>query len=114
MNNDIRETQYLALELTKICYPPIQETLTYSYVDIFGAYQRMFEMLSKLSLDADTISLLKSENDQLQKENEDLKVYNQVAKEPLKKQIRKLVEDARGDMEPYVYNAIMKACDLNK
>ena len=108
MKNDIQDKQYLALELTKICYGNKGEE--YAGDTIFDTYEHNLRKLTNTFDEIETISSLKNEIDKLQKENERLKTDNRVMLEPLIKDITGIINNGKGDMEFYIYEAILNVC----
>ena len=61
-----------------------------------------------------TTDSLKTEIERLRKENASLKNNNQAILNPFIDTILALANECKGDMEPYVYQAITNNCRLNK
>lgn len=108
MNSDLQNKQFVALELTKILF---NDKVKYQKEAVYSAYQYFLLNATNLYEVIDTFELLKSENDKLQKEINDLKANNQDILTPFKTQIIKLVNDSRGDMEPYVYTTLVNTLE---
>lgn len=110
MNNDIKDKQFLALELTKIAYPSNAETLDIDDETIYKSYEYYLSQLTGLIDSVNTVSSLKNEVVRLQNENAALKRNNLEMLEPLIADITSVVNNCRGDMEQYVYDAILSTC----
>lgn len=110
MNNDVQDKQFLALELTKIAYPPRLETSGARLEEIYKAYEYFLKQTTEITDEIETVIALKSEVERLQKENERLKTDNQAVLKPLITDITTIANGCRGDMEPYVYEALLSNC----
>ena len=108
MKNDIQDKQYLALELTKICYGNKGEE--YADDTIFDTYEHNLRKLTNTFDEIETISSLKNEIDKLQEENKRLKKNNQDNLKPLINDMLTIAKGCQGDMEPYVYESIVSNC----
>lgn len=106
MKNDIQDKQYIALELTKIAYPPILQSYGTSVQDIYKSYEYFLKQTMEITNDIETVSSLKNEIKRLQKENERFRDDNQVVVKRLCEDIMNVLVAAKGDMEPYVYGSI--------
>lgn len=104
--NEIQDKQYLALELVKLAYP---SNSVWDDDMIFNSYQKQLERLTGLTQDLEIMKSLQEEIERLQgliriqaekTENplEDLKLYR----------VKQIIDDGKGDMEPYIYDAIIK------
>ena len=107
MKNDIQDKQYLALELTKIERGGSNVS---SKEDVYSCYEYFLRKLTKTFDELSTVFELKNEIDKLQKENERLKTDNRVMLKPLIKDITEIINNGRGDMEFYIYDAILNIC----
>lgn len=107
MSNDTQDKQFLALELTKIFF---NDKVRYKPKDIYETYTYFLTRLHDLTDMVETTVSLKSEVERLQKENERLKTDNQAVLKPLICDITTIANGCRGDMEPYVYEAIISNC----
>ncbi len=105
--NDTQDKQYIALELTKILF---NDKVKYKPKDVYDAYTYFLIQLHELIDMVETTTSLKSEIERLQKDNERLKKNNRDGLKPLINDILTLVEGCKGDMEPYVYEAIISNC----
>lgn len=106
MSNDTQDKQYIALELTKIAYPPILQTYGTNIEDIYKSYEYFLKQTTEITDEIDTIASLKNEVERLRKENERFKDDNQVIVKRLCEDIMNVLVGAKGDMEPYVYSSI--------
>lgn len=106
MKNDIQDKQYIALELTKIAYPPILQSYGTSVQDIYKSYEYFLKQTMEITDDIETISSLKNEINKLRIENERFNADNQVVVKRLCEDIMNVLVGAKGDMEPYVYSSI--------
>lgn len=111
MNNELQDKQYIALELTKIGYPPIEQTLDYTNEDIFDTYKYNLLHLAGLLDETDTILYLKNENERLEKENSELYSNNRGNFENFIKDFKDFIEENKGDMEPRVYSGLITLCN---
>lgn len=107
MKNDIQDKQYLALELTRILF---NDKIKHKPEDVYTTYTYFLIQLCELTDTIETVSSLKSEIAKLQEENERLKTDNRVMLEPLIKDITEIINNGRGDMEFYIYDAILNIC----
>ena len=105
--NDTQDKQYIALELTKILF---NDKVKYKPKDVYTTYTYFLIQLHELTDMVETTTSLKSEIERLQKENERLKKNNRDGLKPLINDILTLVDGCKGDMEPYVYEAIVSNC----
>lgn len=105
MNNDLKDKQYLALELTKICYGNKGE----EYADdiIYETYENNLKKLTDTIDEIETVATLKNEINKLQRENKRLELINQDNLTPFANDIMNVLVGAKGDMEPYVYDSIV-------
>lgn len=108
MGNNVQDKQFLALELTKISYGNSGEE--YSDEIINDSYEYHLRRLTNTLDEIETIDAIKNECDRLRKENEKLKTNSQDVLKPLINDIATLVNGCKGDMEPYVYEAILSNC----
>lgn len=106
MVRDIQDKQYLALELTKISYPPIKDLFCTSDETILKTYEYFLKELTNTLEEIDTIHSIKSELARLQKENDRLKRDNQDILKPFCEQLKKALDENVGDMEPRVYTQL--------
>jgi hypothetical protein len=109
--NDIKDKQYLALELTKI---QCGGSDTSSKEGVYACYEYFLKELTKTLDELSTITELKNEIARLQKENEQLRTNNRDVLNPFISKIITLADGCKGDMEPYVYSAIINNCELSK
>lgn len=100
MNNDLKDKQFIALELTKIAQPPTKD-------EIYKAYEYFLKQIMEITDNIDTINSLKNEINKLQKENERLKSNNQDILGPFCEELMFGLNSAKGDMEPYVYSSLV-------
>lgn len=106
MKNDIQDKQYIALELTKIAYPPILQSYGTSVQDIYKSYEYFLKQTMEITDSIETVSSLKNEINKLRIENERFKADNQAIVKRLCEDIMSVLVAAKGDMEPYVYSSI--------
>lgn len=106
MQNEIQDKQYIALELTKVAYPPILQSYGTSVQDIYKSYEYFLKQTMEIADSIETVSSLKNEIAKLQKENERFKADNQAIVKRLCEDIMNVLVVAKGDMEPYVYSSI--------
>ena len=104
MNNDLKDKQYLALELTKILYGDNTELTNEG---IFTAYESFLKKLTGLHDEIETIQALRNQIKYLQEENDRLRVDNLDILKPFCDKLMAVLREAQGDMEPYVYTALM-------
>lgn len=107
MKSDIQDKQYLALELTRISYPPTLETSGVELEEIYKAYEYFLLQLTEITDEIETITSLKAEVERLRKENERFKADNQAVVKGFCEDIMFVLTGAKGDMEPYVYSSIV-------
>lgn len=107
MNNDMKDKQYLALELTKILYGDNTELTNEG---IFTSYESFLKKLTGLHDEIETTQALRNQIKYLQEENDRLKTDKQAVLKPLISDITTIVNGCRGDMEPYVYEALLSNC----
>ena len=105
MSDDLKDKQYLALELTKICYGNKEEE--YSEDIIYETYENNLKKLTNTIDEIEPVTALKNEIAKLQKENKRLKLINQDSLTPFANDIMSVLVGAKGDMEPYVYDSIV-------
>lgn len=103
MNSDIKDKQFIALELTKILFS-YNDNL--SVDNISKAYTEFLKELTRTMDDVETINALKRENVSLQKENQQLKANNLDILKPFCERLLEVLRETQGDMEPYVYTII--------
>ena len=104
--NDTQDKQFVALELTKIAYPPIRETCGAKLDEIYHAYEYFLKSTMEITEDIGTIVSLKEEARKLRLENERLKENNRDAFKPFCSDLMAILTSAQGDMEPYVYGSL--------
>lgn len=115
MKNDIIDTSYLALELTKIYFNNIQDTHI-SPSDIATTYKGILADLTGVK-ELPSILTLEEENERITalykalKQDIDNNVHNKI--DSTIKAIKKALDNNKGNMEPYVYSNIMDIIDLN-
>lgn len=107
MNNELQDKQYLALELTRILFSDKQELNCDS---IMVCYNTFLKKLTDTIDEIETTQALKNQIKYLQEENDKLRANNQDVLKPLINDILTLVDGCKGDMEPYVYEAITSNC----
>ena len=107
MNNELQDKQYIALELTRILYGDNEEL---TREGILYAYDYYLKELTDTVDEIETTQALKNQIKYLQEENDRLKVNNRDVLKPLINDILTLVDGCKGDMEPYVYEAIIRNC----
>jgi len=107
MNNELQDKQYLALELTKIAYPPILETYGTACDKIYKSYEYFLKQTMEITDDIETVATLKNEINKLQRENKRLELINQDNLTPFANDVMNVLVGAKGDMEPYVYDSIV-------
>lgn len=103
MNNDVRDKQYLALELTKITFEhsegyakrkEVMQNYWYFLEDLTG----VFEKIAKLEeLEQEIERLQGLIRVQAEKQDNGLKLHRLID----------VVNQCKGDMEPYVYECLM-------
>ena len=103
MSNDLRDNQYVALELTKIIY---NDNKGLSYGSVITTYEDCLKQLTNLIDETETILSLKDEIEKLQKENKELKSNNRDILEPFCNALIKILDECKPNMEPYVYDAL--------
>lgn len=106
METGIRDEQYIALELTKILCGDGK----YTHIQVFEYYVYFLSHLTNTVDDINTIVSLKDKVAKLEKENRLLRENNRDILNPFKAKIVKLVDETKGDMEPYVYTALTSVC----
>lgn len=101
--DELRDKQYLALELTKIKHQSITEQTNRS--DIMSDYWYFLEDLTGVFEKVTQVEELEKENErmriQLTKQEETshtAKLHNIIS----------IINDCKGDMEPYVYNTLIQ------
>lgn len=107
MNNELQDKQYLALELTKILF---SDKVKHNQEQVFKTYQYFLLNVTNIYGTIDTFLFLKNENERLQKENNEFKSNNRADFEKFTEDIRRFVEENKGDMEPYVYSSLIGLC----
>lgn len=108
--NDQQDKQYLALELTRIAYPPTLETCGAKLEEIYKAYEYFLKQTMEMTDEIETVTSLKTEVERLRKENEKLKSNNRDILEPFVSYLIEVLDNHRGNMEPYVYNQLVQIC----
>lgn len=102
--NDLQDKQYLALELTKTMFQYVHDVIDKDIV--FETYSYFVSELTGLSQDMETVKSLQEEVERLQgllrivseSPNTDSKLNN----------LSSIINECKGDMEPYVYDTLMK------
>ena len=107
MTNELQDKQYIALELTRILFSDKQE-LHCDY--ILECYNTFLKELTGVADEIETTQALKNQIKYLQEENDRLRANNQDVLKPLINDMLTLVDGCKGDMEPYVYEAIIRNC----
>lgn len=101
--NDLQDKQYLALELTKISYP---SNSVWDDDVIFNSYKKQLERLTELTQDLETVKSLK---DEIKKLRGLLRITSEDPGHEKKMcRLMDIINQCRGDMEPYVYECLMK------
>lgn len=103
MNNDLQDKRFLALELTKISF---NDKTKCTQKNVFDTYSYFLLQLTDTLDKIDTISSLITEITKLREENKQLKDNNRDVLEPFCETLLKILDDCKGDMEPYVYKAL--------
>lgn len=106
--NEMQDKQYLALELTKIKYQSITEKTDRS--DMMSDYWYFLESLTEVF---EKIARL----EELEKEVEALKEFiaSKMEKQDNGKKLHRLIDvvnQCKGDMEPYVYECLMAEINM--
>lgn len=102
--NNMQEKQYLALELTKIIYPPIDRD--WNKHDVVKTYENILTELTGYIADITTINTLQKEIERLTNENTALKKENKDVLKPFCEQLLTILHDGKIDMEPYLYDEL--------
>lgn len=101
--NDIQDKQYLALELVKLAYP---SNSVWGDNEIFNSYKKQLERLTGLTQDLETMKSLQEEIERLQGL---LRIANDTSRESVKlNRLKTILNEAKGEMEPYVYDTLMR------
>ena len=103
MNSDLKDKQYLALELTKILYSDKAEL---TQENIYESYDCFLKQLTNLFENTETILFLKNQVEQLQKENLEFKANNRAHFEKNVNNLLLYLESEKGNMEPVTYNTL--------
>lgn len=107
--NELQDKQYLALELTKIAYPPITNTMDQCYNDteIYESYKYYLQNITGLTQDLETVKSLKETVENLQRKLDEKTNENPLESAKIYK-VKQIINASKGDMETYIYNAIIK------
>lgn len=100
--NDLQDKQYLALELVKLAYP---SNSMWDDDEIFNSYKKQLERLTGLTQDLETVKNLQEEIERLQG-----LIRIQAEKRDNGAKLHRLIDvvnQCKGDMEPYVYECLM-------
>ena len=106
MNNDIRDKQYLALELTKIKCDKINNKGIYGRDNIMEDYWYFLESLTEVFEKVAKLEELEKEVERLQGLIR-IQVEKQDHGATKLHRLIDIINQCKGDMEPYVYECLM-------
>lgn len=103
--NDIRDMQYLALELTKLRLEHKNDNMIINKQDIIDTYNYYLKKLSDDKQETENIEELQAEIDRLSRLLGNFEMNNDIVL--LKQQLSAIVREGKANMEPYLYEQLM-------
>ena len=103
--NDIRDMQYLALELTKLRLEYKNNNMIINKQDIIDTYNYYLKKLSNDKQETENIEELQAEIDRLSRLLGNFEMNNDIVL--LKQQLSAIVREGKANMEPYLYEQLM-------
>lgn len=103
--NDLQDKQYLALELTKIKCDKINNNGIYGRENIMEDYWYFLESLTEVFEKVEKVEKLEKENERMR-----ISLAERVGNSNLSVKLHRLIDvvnQCKGDMEPYVYECLM-------
>lgn len=103
--NNTQDKQFLALELTKIKFQNVTNVI--NKTQIYETYEYNLKRLCGLMKEIDMVSSLKSELEKVQEKNLKFESITRDSGEEITNEILEMLDECKGDMEPYVYERIV-------
>ena len=104
MNSELRDKEFMALELTKILF---NDKCKYQAEQVFQTYTYFLNGLTDTLEETESTIFLKKQVEELQKKILEINSNNPDNREAeYLKRLREELETCKGDMEPYVYETL--------
>lgn len=114
MNNELVNNTYLALELTKVYMKVIPKNTIITQDKISNIYNDFLEDLTNTTELIEKTKNMQQEINVLKSQNEELSRILREEKGKILSPIINLLNQGKSDMEPYLYKALIDACDIIK
>ena len=114
MNNELVNNTYLALELTKVYMKAIPKNTIMTQDKISNIYNDFLEDLTNTTELIEKTTNMQQEINVLKSQNEELSQILREEKGEIVLPIINLLNQGKSDMEPYLYKALIDACNIIK
>lgn len=114
MNNELVNNTYLALELTKLYISVIPKTTIINRDTVSNIYNKFLEDLTNTTELIEKTTTMQQEINVLKSQNDELSNKLKEEKGEMVLPIINLLNQGKSDMEPYLYKALIDACNIIK
>lgn len=114
MNNELVNNTYLALELTKEYIKVIPKNVLITRDKVSNIYNEFLKDLTNITELVEKTIAMQQEINVLKSQNEELSNKLKEEKGEMVSPIINLLNQGKSDMEPYLYKALIDACNIIK